>query len=360
MFPPPCHTKDHPSPYPSHLLPSRAVLPAQQSQGPHGTLPPMLLRRVSSGPLQTDRFGSARFSALTHTPLPWEPLSTPSLCPQLLTQPCVKPTIAKRLKEKGVLQNSMTSSLPLLILCSTCSTLPCFSVAPSSRSPLPTKYVQAARLCQTLPSPCPSQTMWRCQTLALPWTPPAPLPAPAERTPRVSPDPAPARTPEQAHPHGWHGLTFPEDTVHAIQGMGIAGRSERGRGQGPRLRSTAAAPPLPASTGGPGPDPPAPVRCCPRAATRPPRAPILSHQPRPLQASHPSAPASLALDPHSLAPLSRRLLHVVLHPRRQSSAGEGEPVPHCPLQHWGTQHGAVELCCPFTKGQESCLQSHSS
>lgn len=145
------------------------------------------------------------------------------------------------------------------------------------------------RLC---PSPSTARRC-RCQTLSSPGVPqpeghpPAPLPILAERTSRVSPDPAPARTPEQGHPHGWHGLTFPEDTVHAIQGMGITGRSEKGRGQGPWLLSTAAALPLPPGTGGsrgggPGSDPAAPgagaravppVRCCPPAA--PPGLPAL-------------------------------------------------------------------------------------
>lgn len=206
-----------------------------------------------------------------------------------------------------------------------------------------------------MPSPCPSQTMWRCQTLRSPGLPqpqghpPAPLPFPAERTSRVSPDPASARTPEQAHPHGWHSLTFPEDTVHAIQGMGITGRSERGRGQGPRLPGTAAAPPLPPA---PAQTPRPPVRCCPRA-DRPRQRRSIPAAP----SSLPPAPRRPRPAPHSLAPLSRRLLHVVLHPRRQSTAGEGGAGAPPPLQHRGPQHRVVELCC--SKDQESLLLSHS-
>lgn len=53
-------------------------------------------------------------------------------------------------------------------------------------------------------------------------------------------------------PPGWHGLTFPEDAVHAVQGMGVAARGKRGRCQGrglPNLPPTRWLPQLPTAAG---------------------------------------------------------------------------------------------------------------
>lgn len=76
---------------------------------------------------------------------------------------------------------------------------------------------------------------------------------------------------------GWHGLTFPEDAVHAVQGVRIAARSERGRRQGWSFPGAPAAPPPPRAAAAPRAAAPAPVlpvrpRCSPSAgAVLPPR-----------------------------------------------------------------------------------------
>lgn len=172
--------------------------------------------------------------------------------------------------------------------------------------------------CQAVPGPCPRQMLRRCWALPdprLPWPqghsghPPSPLPAPAERDPAATPRqsslghschgfPVSVRTPQARSPYpGWHGLTFPEDVVHAVQGMGIAGRSERGRCQGPRLPSPPAAPPPRAGSCRSRARSPPPVRCCPPAATRTPGpgSPGPSRPPSPLPQSltppFPAAPA---------------------------------------------------------------------
>lgn len=69
---------------------------------------------------------------------------------------------------------------------------------------------------------------------------------------------------------GWHGLTFPEDAVHAVQGVRIAARSERGRRQGRSFPSAPAAPP---GSRSPGPSAPgtAPVQPRCRCSAAPPR-----------------------------------------------------------------------------------------
>lgn len=93
-----------------------------------------------------------------------------------------------------------------------------------------------------------------------------------------------------------HSLTFPQDAVHAIQGMGIAARSKRGRNQGLRF-------------------------------------PHVLH-PTALSSPSPAAPT-----PHSLPPQVGRLLDIILHPARQSR-GVSRPswvavvgeIP-APLQH---------------------------
>lgn len=60
-----------------------------------------------------------------------------------------------------------------------------------------------------------------------------PVPSPLHCCPTGAPRSTPAG---QAHPpYSQRSLTFPQDTVHAIQGMGIAARSKRGRCQGLRF-----------------------------------------------------------------------------------------------------------------------------
>lgn len=107
--------------------------------------------------------------------------STPSLCVPSPSHSshCVKHTIPNRLKEQGVLQSSVTSSLPLLILCSTCSTLLRFSVAASSGFPPRMCRLQALPdFAQPLSQPADAEM----PDPELPWTPPAP---------RASPSPSP-------------------------------------------------------------------------------------------------------------------------------------------------------------------------
>lgn len=158
-----------------------------------------------------------------------------------------------------------------------------------------------------VPPPCPGWVSTRS-------SPPTELPGPLlPQFPGVSED-TPGGLP---HP-GWHGLTFPEDAVHAVQGVGIAGRSERGSRQGLRLPSTTAPSrqlQLPGPRHRPRHPRAPPVRCCPPAATRTPG---------------PGNPRPAAPDAHSLAPQGGRLLHVVLHPVRQSTRGEAGARACCP------------------------------
>lgn len=160
---------------------------------------------------------------------------SPQSVSQTLTQQCLKHTTANGLWERGILENSTTSSL-LLTPLPTCSTLSGFSTA--AGLPFPLDDGQAARPCRPAPRTKGSEE----PGAARPAAPPAhghPLfhGCPV-CVPGVSED-----SPGALTLSGWHGLTFPEDAVHAVQGVRIAGRSERGRRQGRSFPSAPAAPP---------------------------------------------------------------------------------------------------------------------
>ena len=137
-----------------------------------------------------------------------------------------------------------------------------------------------------------------------------PVPSPLHCCPTGAPRSTPAG---QAHPpYSQRSLTFPQDAVHAIQGMGIAARSKRGRCQGLRFPHVLPPPALP---------PPGPA----------------------------------APTPHSLPPQVGRLLDIVLHPARQSRGVSrlygwlwwGRHLSPC-----STELGSAQGCSSFPKDKQ--------
>lgn len=300
------------------------------------------------------------------------PSSLPGLCPRLLIQHCLKHTTANRLQERRILPNSPTSSLLPLIPLPTCSTLLPFFIAVPGRSLFSTG-AQAG--CQALPGPCPSQLLRRCRPLP---DPRLPQPLSAERAPTaarrwsspgqschgrpsVSKESLGGLTrPQMARPHlpGGRGTCRPGhgNSWKEREGVGVRVRGSapnrwlqlpgpRPRPRHPRARCRAAGAVLPPrGHTDPRPREPRPPAPLPPGALAtpdllprcpgPPREPW--HPPTPCPAA-PAPPGALAppehlpccaappREPrprsHSLAPQGRRLLHVVLHPGRQSTMG---------------------------------------